>query len=822
KGDYFGQSVSISGDYAIAGAKHGDGNSVDSGSAYIFKREGEIWIQQAKLTASDGSPHDIFGNSVSINEDYCVVGAQLDDDHGNDSGSAYIFKREGEIWFQQAKLIPSDATTVIRFGCSVSINKNYCIVGASWSDAAYIFKLEGVTCYCLIGTYGDDDNGNSSGSAYSFKREGEVWIEQAKLIASDGAASDYFGGEVSIDANCCLISATGDDDNGDSSGSAYLFMKDGTLVALEINGPEELFQYSSVQYQATACYDNGIRRDATQLVDWSVEPNEYASIDPNGLLTTNDIAGNLIIYAKCADIGTNKPAEVRCIPNAVFVPGQYETIQLAIDTIGDGNVVMVAPGVYTGAGNRDIDFQGKAIIVRSMYGPETCIVDCQHVSGHRGFIFHNGEGPSSVLSGFTIKRGKVLEGSAKGGGVYCSGSSPTIENCVIIDNIADGTISYTALGGGIFIDSDSGAIIDKCKITGNVASGGDGKSNPTGYAESGRTGYGGGIFCGARSSLFVNFCEISNNQVTGGKAGYSMMWDAQGGDAYGGGICLGSNSELTVSNSKISDNSITYGAGAGGSAGYDGETQGGGIYCDQESVSSIENCLITKNQVTGGNEICIFGNCFGGEAYGGGISFGEDISSTIGNCTVSDNILTVGNSTVYGAGVSNSKDSAVTVENSIIWGNIGANEIHGNVNITYSDIEGGYPGSGNIDDDPCFAPGTLGDYYLGHIATGQASDSPCVDAGGNLATNLEMDIYTTRIDHINDSGIVDIGYHHFISNPADINGQGDVDFIDYAILTSQWKQIPGVPSADIAPPGGDGVVDGKDLAFLVKYWLWGK
>jgi hypothetical protein len=771
----------------------------------------------------------------------------LDDDHGDNSGSAYIFKRNGESWVQQAKLTASDAATITRFGCSVSMDENYCIIGTS-SDAVHVFKRDGATWveqsklmapygstgdwfgsevsisgdYCLIGAYADDDNGNSSGSAYAFKREGEVWIEQAKLTASDGAADDHFGGSVSIDASCCLISATADDDNGDTSGSAYLFMKDGFLVALEINGPEELFQYSSVQYEAIAYYDSGVRRDVTQLVDWSVEPETYASIDSNGLLTTTYIVGNLIIYAKCADVETEKPAEIRWIHNAVFVPGQYETIQSAIDTIGDGNIVMVAPGVYTGDGNRDIDFQGKAIIVRSMYGPETCIVDCQYVSGHRGFVFHNGEGPSSVLSGFTIKRGKVLDGSAKGGGVYCSGSFPTIENCIIIDNIADGRISYTAFGGGIFIDSDSGAIINKCKISDNVASGGDGKSDPTGYAGSGRTGYGGGIFCGARSYLFVNFCEVTNNQATGGEAGYSMIWYAQGGDAYGGGICLGPYAELTISNSKITDNSITYGTGAGGSTGNDGETRGGGIYCDQESVSSIENCLITNNQVTGGNEICLPPNCFGGEAYGGGMSFGEDISSSIGNCTVSDNILTVGNSTAYGAGISNSQDSAVTVENSIIWGNIGAYEIHGNVIVTYSDIGGGYLGSGNIDDDPCFVTGTLGDYYLCQIASGQEVDSPCVDAGSNTAANLGMDIFITRTDHFCDAEIVDMGYHYFTSNPADINGEDGVNFIDYAILASQWKATPSIPPADIAPPYGDNIVDGKDLAFLIKYWLWGK
>jgi hypothetical protein len=97
-----------------------------------------------------------------------------------------------------------------------------------------------------------------------------------------------------------------------------------------------------------------------------------------------------------------------------------------------------------------------------------------------------------------------------------------------------------------------------------------------------------------------------------------------------------------------------------------------------------------------------------------------------------------------------------------------------------------------------------------------------MDAGSDSAANLGMDIFTTRTDEVGDKGIVDMGYHYFISNPADISGEGGVDFFDYAIFASQWKQMPGVPSADIAPPGGDGIVNEKDFAFLIKYWLWGK
>ena len=120
--DNFGQSVSISGDYSIIGVPNDDDEGIDSGSAYIFKREGTTWTQQTKLTANDATAYDYFGWTVSISGDYAVVGAYGDDDGGVDSGSAYIFKREGTTWTQLAKLTANDAAANDYFGHSVSIS----------------------------------------------------------------------------------------------------------------------------------------------------------------------------------------------------------------------------------------------------------------------------------------------------------------------------------------------------------------------------------------------------------------------------------------------------------------------------------------------------------------------------------------------------------------------------------------------------------------------------------------------------------------------------------------------------------------------------
>ena len=140
--------------------------------------------------------------------------------------------------------------------------------------------------------------------------------------------------------------------------------------------------------------------------------------------------------------------------------------------------------------------------------------------------------------------------------------------------------------------------------------------------------------------------------------------------------------------------------------------------------------------------------------------------------------------------------------------------------MSYSDVEGWWPGAGNIAGDPLFVTGAWGDYYLSQVAAGQASDSPCVDAGSGTAANLGMDIFTTRTDMVGDGGVVDMGCHYPRTTPADIDGDGDVDLVDYAILVSQWQQAPGIPSADIAPVVGDGIVNILDLGLVVDGWMW--
>ena len=133
-GDAFGYSVSIDGNYAIIGARSNDNSGSNSGCAYIFSFDGENWIRQQKIAPSDGEKDDGFGHSVSIKNDYVIVGVQQDNDNGFWSGSAYIFRLDGETWIQHSKLKASDGTDNEKFGHSVSIDNNYAVVGTHYYD----------------------------------------------------------------------------------------------------------------------------------------------------------------------------------------------------------------------------------------------------------------------------------------------------------------------------------------------------------------------------------------------------------------------------------------------------------------------------------------------------------------------------------------------------------------------------------------------------------------------------------------------------------------------------------------------------------------
>jgi hypothetical protein len=260
-GDLFGVSVAVDGDTAVVGAGRVDGAGVDSGAAYVFHYDGAGWVEEAKLTASDSAASDFFGYWVAVSGDAVLVGSVGSDGAAVDAGAAYLFRDNGAAWVEEAKLTAFDGTGADLFGRSVALAGSLAVVGAGQDDpkgensgSAYVFRDNGANWVVeakltasdgadfdafgmsvalagdtiIVGAFGDDDNGGNSGSAYIFRYTGASWVEETKLTAPDGTEFDNFGLSVAAAGDTVAIGAIGDDDNGTDSGSAYTFHYSGT------------------------------------------------------------------------------------------------------------------------------------------------------------------------------------------------------------------------------------------------------------------------------------------------------------------------------------------------------------------------------------------------------------------------------------------------------------------------------------------------------------------------------------------------------------------------------------------------------------------
>ena len=132
--DEFGYSVCVSGDVAVVGSRYDDDYGDESGSAYIYRLVDGTWVEEDKLNPNDAAGGVLFGWSVSISGDLALVGSRYDNEAGEKSGSAYIFRFNGETWDEEAKLLATDGLPNDRFGWSVAIEGDTAIVGAENSD----------------------------------------------------------------------------------------------------------------------------------------------------------------------------------------------------------------------------------------------------------------------------------------------------------------------------------------------------------------------------------------------------------------------------------------------------------------------------------------------------------------------------------------------------------------------------------------------------------------------------------------------------------------------------------------------------------------
>ena len=239
----FGGSVSIDGDYAIVSASlesmdESGGNMLyAAGAAYIFIRQGGVWVQQQKLVAADRHAQACFGSSVSISGSFAIVGAlyepynSLNRDSVFRAGAAYIFERSGTTWTQVRKVVAPQRGADDDFGVSVGISGTYAIVGAWRHD---------------LGA-GGGGAVNGAGAAYIYLRADTGWAQQQKITAGVRQVGAGFGYSAAISGNRAIVGAMEEDSGslGDA-GAAYLFRRNDTtwvqeekLVAFDAEGSNE-------------------------------------------------------------------------------------------------------------------------------------------------------------------------------------------------------------------------------------------------------------------------------------------------------------------------------------------------------------------------------------------------------------------------------------------------------------------------------------------------------------------------------------------------------------------------------------------------------
>ena len=489
-------------------------------------------------------------------------------------------------------------------------------------------------------------------------------------------------------------------------------------------------------------------------------------------------------------------------------PADFNNIQAAIDDANNSDTVILQPGTYTGTGNRDIDFKGKAITIRSTDPNDpnivaATVVDCagSETEPHCGFYFHSCETSDSLVDGLTITGGSGWRKPFGeywwlfGGAIYCEDSGPTISNCVLTRNKA-------TQGAGIFAGPGSSPRILRCTVTENRKI---------------RAG-GGGVYFWDASQVIVSRCIISANDGRG-----VYCWDTPvakivnctvSGNQMSGIEIAGSGS-FAVSNCTISGN------------------QGSGIaaFVSPAGTLALSNCLVAGNKsVVGGGGMRIF-------AY-------KDSRVTVANCTVTENQAPTG------GGISCSSTGTALVSESIVWNNNGGDiylanfapipasgqlEVPSKLALSYccvgdmtvqKDSVLGDPalilGNGNIQTDPSFTmpgywdpngtPGDpnddfwlVGDYHLSSQGgrwnpktqswVTDRVTSPCIDAGDPLSP--------IGLEPFPNGGIINMGAYggtadaskSYFGEPVcqtiiagDINGDCKVDFADFEIMAFHWLE----------------------------------
>lgn len=375
-GDQFGDVVTIFGAYAAVGAPMDDDDEQNSGSVFVYARNGSTWQEQDTLRASNANQNDQFGSSLDMYGDRLIVGAP----NHNPRGAVYIFSRNGSTWEEQAILSSPDGEAAHKFGISVSIWEDYAVVGASHHMGP----------------------GNCCGSAYVYHYENGKWEYQATLQAgSDPLFNDGFGQSVSIYANLIAIGANKQPNGLVNYGTAYIFARLDDQWHIEA----ELFPADT---EVMSQFGSSISLDRNRVIVGAPEDVEAGPAESGAAYVFERIAS--MIYHVDGKQGNDGN-------DGLTYETAFATIQHGIDSAHDGDVVLVWPGVY----QEDINFLQKAITVKS--AADAAILEA---SGLYAVSFVQEEGRDSVLQNFVIRNSYA--------GIHCEVSSPTIRFVTVVKN----------------------------------------------------------------------------------------------------------------------------------------------------------------------------------------------------------------------------------------------------------------------------------------------------------------------------------------------------------------------------------------------------
>jgi len=516
------------------------------------------------------------------------------------------------------------------------------------------------------------------------------------------------------------------------------------------------------------------------------------------------------------------PCQARIITVDDNGPADFNNIQAAINDSWDGDRIEVRTGTYY----ENVYFYGKAITLTGTDPNDPNIVAQTIIDGNRAdsvVTFAWGEGPDSVINGFTITNGKA----PYGGGIYCwSASSPTITNCVITNNVASGEIGTARCGAGIYGGLPT---IIHCSISGNSA---------VGFS------YGGGL---AYCNGYISACVITNNTVDGDGGGlyqcYATIQKCLIANNYAGGEWHGraGGAGLYACNGQIIECTIS---------GNRSSNKGGGL---NSCNGTKKNCVIVGNMAL---------------EYGGGL---YNCKGRIENCVISSNLVRD-----LGGGIYNDDyGGSPLIKNNIIYSNTGGGiywkytqPLEFSCCDAWNNAGGDYTGwamagKGCISNDPCFInPGYWVDISNPNVVIGPNEASCWYDQGfqtnviwtdkktdyhlkseaGRWDPNQSIWVYDVNTSTCIDAGDpnsdwtaelwphgkrINMGAYggtpqasmslSDVGNIADLNNDGLVDYVDLMLFTYQWSTQQFLLSEDL---NRNGKVDFSDFAIFADNWLW--